>query len=1215
MVETVNLQRIVGIFGEPNVQKYRGGKGFIGALKVKSPDGIVMTAVGFDMKKKGARLLTLYHTHLIMKAFDEHKAKSSAHQKAAGSTSPPAAPMAPVPPVMFAENLDRLSGDLPTLGKEATESKRQEHLQCFLNLKLPVVGDPVFDRSAALVLQYEGDDEKGIRNLWKTISTKKPVTSKQRNVWIARMKVPGYTNFPAVGVSETLKHAEHRCYLHALLMTRMAKEGSVDLSGLAPTDASIMAYYLKATGCKTLVESVPNTNAGTEKRYQRTRVTIGEYSAEAEAINEIEAQKKAVVAITREMMRDDQTLKNLLEFAATNKIELSGNVPQLAFPESIRARITEEHDRLETSEVKTLLAPKHRARERKTSPEQLETISRNMQLARNRVLQSDSYVNTMQKTRSNLSIAGFEKQLLETISQNQVTILCGTTGCGKSTQVPQYLLDDMIRRGKGAETNILITQPRRISAISIAERVAAERMQSVRDEVGYSIRLDNSAGKHMTFMTTGILMSLMVSDPALTGITHLIIDEIHERDVNCDVILSLVKKLCERRSDLRIILMSATMQSKLFAAYFEGAPILNVEGRMFPVKTFYLEDLQQMVKRSPTAHRDLDTLANYIHEVECSNASRPMKLDPRVISMAVRQALATEPVARENAILVFVPGWSDIIETERELLADGPGKYHIIRLHSSVSMSGQRACFAPTPPGKTKVIISTNIAESGITIDGVTVVIDAAMSFLTYYTRRNSKSSFVTEMKKIICSKASMTQRMGRAGRTQQGRYFCLITKELYEDSPNFHTAEILRVALDNVILRLLGMGFTDAPKLLESFIEPPPQINVEQAMDDLKELGALDEQGQLTLIGYHLAKVPTDPRQSKILITSLMLGCLESGMTAVATTEQDPFSTNRDIKKEVRASKKLFAMGTNSDHLARVNAVHSWLLNGSLTRSHHLDEFACKKLLQYKEQYRKVLSDSLHVQEATVGRESFSTVCLRAAVASGYFPKVALSNKDSAVQQGRGAAASVKTFITKTDRGIGLASGSAIDPKSPNLPSPFYIVYDSIFIPPMTGPIFSNATFVTMMELVLIATPITRIKYYSEFSLAVVDGWIPFVVTEKQFEALKKLKNIMDVRVWQKLEDPTNLKVDEVFRHSMQIVKDVLFLSAKSNDQDEEDADESEEREEEEEDEGITEKKSSNVGMQAALAEYAKTVVDFTKDTAATVADRLNAAAAVGDE
>ena len=501
------------------------------------------------------------------------------------------------------------------------------------------------------------------------------------------------------------------------------------------------------------------------------------------------------------------------------------------------------------------------------------------------------------------------------------------------------------------------------------------------------------------------------------------------------------------------------------------------------------------------------------------------------------------------------------------------------------------------------------------------------MSFLTYYTRRSHNGAFVTEMKKIFCSKASMTQRMGRAGRTQQGRYFCLITKDMYDDAVQHHTAEIRRVALDNVILRLLGMGFTNAPKLLEGFIEPPPAANVAQAMDDLKELGALDEEGQLTLLGYHLAKVPTDPRQSKILITSMMLGCLESGMTAVATTEIDPFSTNRDLRKEVRAAKQLFAMGTNSDHLARVNAVHAWLLNSSLARSHHLDESSCRKLLQYKEQYRKVLGDSLHIREEALGREAFSTVCLRAAVASGYFPKVALSNRDKVVN---GRAPSAKTFTTRTERNIGLVNRSAIDPKSPNLPSPFYIVYDSIFVPPEGSPAFSNATFVTMMELVLIAAPMTRIRYFKDYSLAVIDGWIPFVMAPEQFALLEKIKTIIDVRVWQKLEAPTDTSVGAEFSVSMQIVKDLLFLSAREGgdsssagagasakqmpngqyDDDDDDDDDDEDDEEEEEDGG-----DGAASAQAQLLKFSRTVVDFTSDTADTVVARLTAASGAQEE
>eukprot|EP00658_Telonema_sp_P-2_P084963 TRINITY_DN9571_c0_g1_i1.p1 TRINITY_DN9571_c0_g1~~TRINITY_DN9571_c0_g1_i1.p1 ORF type:complete len:845 (-),score=243.98 TRINITY_DN9571_c0_g1_i1:214-2748(-) len=834
---------------------------------------------------------------------------------------------------------------------------------------------------------------------------------------------------------------------------------------------------------------------------------------------------------------------------------------------------------------------------------------------------------------------------------------------------------------QGASCKMFVTQPRRINAVSISERIANERLQKTRQDAGYWVRLDNSSGRHLTLMTTGILMSLLVSDPTLNGITHLVIDEIHERDVNCDVVLRLVKMLCERRKELRVVLMSATMQSKLFQAYFEDAPILNVEGRMFPVTKHYLEDIH-LASMQRGHHQASNVITQYHNMVEQSRAAP--KVNPLVVAYTVRHALDTEPVGRENAVLIFVPGWADIVETERTLQNDNPNAYHFIKLHSSISIEGQRATFRPAPEGKTKIIIATNIAESGVTIDGVTVVIDTCISFLTYYTRRSSERSFVTEMKKQLISKANMTQRMGRAGRTRNGRYFALIPRPVAEDAKEFVTPEIMRVSLENVVLRLLGMGFSNAPQLLREFIEPPPESHVEAAMNDLMELGAVDREGQLTLLGYHLAKIPTDPRQSRIMLASFMLDCLEGGMSVVAATEQDPFTTNKELRKDVRNAKRLFALGTNSDHLAKVNALHSWIVDPTVANDYNLDVGSCKKLMSYREQYRKVLSSSLRISEdswASIdangtstsgaanaegdeeddvddsnntmktehdklfggeekdttsiipaaeapaveeeGTDDFNVTFLRAAVAGGYFPKVALCYRDTANRtDGKRYEG---TFRTKKDSLISLNSGCAIDPKNDNLPSPFYVVYDSIFVPPHGGPKATNASYITMMDLILIGAPTSKITFLSGLDLAIIDDWIPFHISQEDCEAIFKLKTLMDIRMWSKLDKPRDKTISEDFTRAMSIVK-YLLKNYKSFDPEEDDEDDDEvgggddDDDDDGEDAGSSSAKNSSSSGHSAKTRanmderntnhtgVSETVVNFHEDTPKTIAAKLQA-------
>ena len=1245
----VNLKKVESIFGTPDIRRHKFG--FVGVCKIRTPTGSIISCAGFHQKRRIAGKLALYHAHLTIQA----NKNNGKHEN-----------LREIPPITLEDSADTVDNLIPTLPPDANELERNLHLEIYRQQMLPETGDDVFDRAAELVDQYAHDERKSIRALFKQSCRRKPNHSKHIHgsdtFWIAHIKVPGYKKGqPAVGVALQKDRATHLCYVHALLMMRILKEGGLDLTLVEPQVAGLVQFYMKARKIKPVVEVLTQ-----EGNHTVVKVTIGEISATAKGINELEAQKLAAVQIVRQLPQVDRLFAELLQVRKSTSAEINSSIPTVVIPPEIRERILSEYNSLPVTEVQQLLAPVHSIEHQKPDEELLERESEKMLQLRNRMRESDGYKRAFEPKRKGLSIAKFEQEIVDTVRNNQVTIICGTTGCGKTTQVPQYLLDDAIDRMEGARCKMFVTQPRRINAVSISERIACERLQKVRQDAGYWVRLDRSSGRHITLMTTGILMSLLVSDPTLSGITHLVIDEIHERDVNCDVVLRLVKMLCERRKELRVVLMSATMQSKLFAAYFKDAPIMNVEGRMFPVTKHYLEDVH--LASMQRGHHQASNIITQYHNMVENSRGVPPKINPLVIAYTVRHALDTEPVGRENAILIFVPGWADIVETERTLQQDNPTAYHFIRLHSSISIEGQRATFRPAPEGKVKIIIATNIAESGVTIDGVTVVIDTCISFLTYYTRRHSERSFVTEMKKQLISKANMTQRMGRAGRTRNGRYFSLVPRPVAEDAKDFIVPEIMRVSLENVILRLLGMGFSNAPQLLQEFIEPPPDSHVEAAMADLIDLGAVDREGKLTLLGYHLAKIPTDPRQSRIMLASFMLDCLEGGMSVVAATEQDPFTTNKELRKDVRNAKRLFALGTNSDHLAKVNALHSWIVDPTVANDYNLDVGSCKKLMSYREQYRKVLSSSLRidedswsstsvsntnepaaaslsedagedaddsanvmkreydklwgekpvvvespVQEEEESTDDFNVTFLRAAVAGGYFPKVALCYRDTANRtDGKRYEG---TFRTKKDSLISLNSGCAIDPKNDNLPSPFYVVYDSIFVPPHGGPKATNASYITMMDLILIGAPTSKITFLSGLDLAIIDDWIPFHVSQEDCEAIFKLKTLMDIRMWSKLDKPRDKNISSDFSRAMSIVKHLL-KNYKSFDPEEDDEDELDGGDDDDDDEEDTAKPVAK--SRAELDErstnhtgVSETVINFHEDTPKTIAAKLQASMA----
>lgn len=408
-------------------------------------------------------------------------------------------------------------------------------------------------------------------------------------------------------------------------------------------------------------------------------------------------------------------------------------------------------------------------------------------------------------------------------------------------------------------------------------------------------------------------------------------------------------------------------------------------------------------------------------------------------------------------------------------------------------------------------------------------------------------------------------------------------------------------------------------------------------------------------------------------MLASFMLDCLEGGMSVVAATEQDPFTTNKELRKDVRNAKRLFALGTNSDHLAKVNALHSWIVDPTVANDYNLDVGSCKKLMSYREQYRKVLSSSLRISEdswasidangtssgaaegdedaddsnntmkaehdklfgekkveeeasiipaaAAAEEESsddFNVTFLRAAVAGGYFPKVALCYRDTANRtDGKRYEG---TFRTKKDSLISLNSGCAIDPKNDNLPSPFYVVYDSIFVPPHGGPKATNASYITMMDLILIGAPTSKITFLSGLDLAIIDDWIPFHITQEDCEAIFKLKTLMDIRMWSKLDKPRDKTISEDFTRAMSIVK-YLLKNYKSFDPEEDDEDEDEVGDDDDEDDGedSASKNTSSSGHSAKTRAnmderstnhtgVSETVVNFHEDTPKTIAAKLQA-------
>ncbi|KAL9113113.1 MAG: hypothetical protein Q9227_002725 [Pyrenula ochraceoflavens] len=570
---------------------------------------------------------------------------------------------------------------------------------------------------------------------------------------------------------------------------------------------------------------------------------------------------------------------------------------------------------------------------------------------------------SIKQQRESLPVFKFRKQLLEAIHQNQLLIVVGDTGSGKTTQLTQYLAED----GFANDGTIACTQPRRVAAMSVAKRVSEEVGCELGREVGYTIRFEDctSPDTKIKYMTDGMLQREILLDPDLRRYTVIMLDEAHERTIATDVLFGLLKKTVKRRPDLKVIITSATLDADRFSSFFLNAPIFSIPGRTFPVEI--------MFSREPESDY-LDAALTTVMQVHLS-----------------------EPLGAAADLLLFLTGQEEI-DTACSILFErmkalGPSvpDLLILPVYSALPSEMQSRIFEPAPPGSRKVVIATNIAETSITIDGIHYVIDPGFVKQNAYDPKLGMDSLVV----TPISQAQAKQRAGRAGRTGPGKCFRLYTEAAYQSEmlPS-SIPEIQRQNLSTTILMLKAMGINDL--LHFDFMDPPPTNTMLSALEELYALSALDDEGLLTRLGRKMADFPMDPSLAKALIASVEASCSEEMLTIVAMLSVQTVFYRPKEKQQQADQKKSKFHDAHGDHLTLLNVYNGWK-NSHFSNPWCFENFIQARQMKRAKDVRTQLVSIMERYKHPIVSCGRNTLQVRKALCAGFFRNAARKDPQEA--------------------------------------------------------------------------------------------------------------------------------------------------------------------------------------------------------------------------
>uniref|UniRef100_A0A3B3BJJ2 ATP-dependent RNA helicase TDRD9 n=1 Tax=Oryzias melastigma TaxID=30732 RepID=A0A3B3BJJ2_ORYME len=616
-----------------------------------------------------------------------------------------------------------------------------------------------------------------------------------------------------------------------------------------------------------------------------------------------------------------------------------------------------------------------------------------------------------------LPITKDRRKLISFIENNSVVIIRGATGSGKTTQLPQYILDHY--NGKNSPCKIAVTQPRKIGATSIARWVSKQRKSTLGDLVGYQVGLEKKASDQtqLIYVTTGVLLQKLVSAKCLTEFSHIFVDEVHERSEEMDFLLLVLKKFLHSNSRyIKIILMSAAINCKEFAEYFSTpvcgrmipAHVFEVEGAPYAIEEFYLDDLHKLFScRIKSSQSDSPCIPEEMYSVATSLIQSFDEMEGKDSCKNKDE----KGVPERGSVLVFLPGINEINSMQAALAKLLHKRLQVFPLHSTVTLEEQNNVFLTPIPGCRKVILSTNIAESSVTVPDVKYVIDFCLvRHLVCDPETNYQSLHLTWASKTNCN-----QRKGRAGRVSKGYCYRLVTKAFWKtEIPEYMTPEMLLAPLSSIMLKVKLLDIGDPCSLLSTALSPPSVDNIVRTVLQLKEIGALSVKtdgndqnydGELTFLGRVLAHLPVDLHLGKMIVLGHVFGCLDECLIIAASQSLKNMFTFPYLHQLAgHRSKLAFAGGSQSDSIALVNAFKTWYLSkkkGELRQLKDELNWGKENFIQiksirevaelYDELKRRVSQFNMHVTEDTQPSDYTSThkqrFILQVVIAGAYYP------------------------------------------------------------------------------------------------------------------------------------------------------------------------------------------------------------------------------------